>query len=62
MINGLDYKLCKHPTSGLNETTGALVDEATNVSDTVFTDTNLLDGGIITVFLCETHSHSTGIS
>jgi len=41
--NFLEYKLYRHPTSGLDETTGKLVHVATSAKDTVFTDTDLLD-------------------
>jgi hypothetical protein len=41
--NFLEYKLYRHSTSGLDETTGTLVHVATSVNDTVFNDTELLD-------------------
>lgn len=39
----LEYKLYRHSTSGLDESTGTLVHVATNANDTVFTEQGLRD-------------------
>lgn len=41
--NFLEYKLYRHSTSGLDETSGELIHVATNANDTVFTDLEIRD-------------------